>query len=65
MTDMHDNEIPFGQKAHEIILSAVSGKDYPVIFDFPSGHGAENNALILGRKIALKADPQGSCLKFE
>ncbi|WP_133713018.1 S66 peptidase family protein [Myroides indicus] len=65
MTDMHDNEIPFGQKAHEIILSAVSDKIYPVVFDFPSGHGAENNALILGRKIVLETNPQESVLKFE
>lgn len=48
-TDMHDNAIPFGSTAEEIILDAVKEYDYPVAFNFPSGHnGAQNHALILG-----------------
>lgn len=65
MTDMHDNEIPFGQEAYQIILSAVSDRNYPVVFDFPSGHGVQNNALIFGRTVILEIDEQESRLKFE
>lgn len=54
MTDMKDNEIPFGQTAEEIIASAVAEYEYPVLFGFPSGHIANNYPLILGREVSLK-----------
>ena len=53
MDRMNDNTIPFGRSANEIIAEAVSGYDFPVCFDFPAGHGSQNLALILGRKIRL------------
>ncbi|MDP2069488.1 MAG: LD-carboxypeptidase [Lutibacter sp.] len=54
MTDMHDNEIPFGKTAEEIILDCVAEYDFPVVFNFPAGHLDDNRALILGRKITLE-----------
>jgi muramoyltetrapeptide carboxypeptidase len=54
MDRMNDNVIPFGRTANEIIADAVAEYDYPVCFDFPSGHGETNLALILGRKVKLK-----------
>ena len=54
MTDMRDNEIPFGKSAKEIILDIVSEYDFPVVFDFPAGHLNDNNALILGREVRLE-----------
>lgn len=53
MDRMNDNAIPFGKQANEIISDAVAGYGYPVCFDFPSGHGPLNLALILGRKVKL------------
>jgi muramoyltetrapeptide carboxypeptidase len=53
MDRMNDNTIPFGRSANEIIAETVSGYDYPVCFDFPSGHGENNLALILGRNVKL------------
>ena len=53
MDRMNDNTIPFGRTANEIIADAVAEFDYPVCFDFPSGHGDINLALILGRKVKL------------
>ena len=53
MNDMHDNAIPFGKSAKEIILDIVSEYDFPVVFDFPAGHLNDNRALILGRKVNL------------
>ncbi|NPD46550.1 MULTISPECIES: LD-carboxypeptidase [unclassified Lentimicrobium] len=55
MNDMNDNTIPYGQSAKEIIWETVKEYDYPVIFDFPSGHIEPNMALYLGRKIDLQA----------
>ena len=53
MTEMKDNEIPFGKNAYEIIAEAVKEYNYPVCYGFPAGHTDDNRALILGRKIKL------------
>ncbi len=55
-TDMHDNDIPFGKNAKEIILDIVSEYNFPVVFDFPAGHLKDNRALIFGRKVSLKVE---------
>jgi muramoyltetrapeptide carboxypeptidase len=53
MTNMKDNHVPFGKTAEEIIAEAVGEYDYPVCFNFPAGHVADNRALILGRETLL------------
>ena len=54
LNKMHDNTIPFGRSAEEIVLDAVSPYNYPVCFNFPSGHiGPDNRALILGQEAHL------------
>ena len=53
MSDMKNNQTPFGKTAEEIILDAVKEFDYPVCFGFPAGHQIKNLALILGRKARL------------
>ena len=47
-TDMHDNTIPFGMTAKEIIYEKVKNYGYPVIWDYPAGHVADNRAIIFG-----------------
>ncbi len=64
MTEMNDNSVPFGKNAEEIVLEAVREYDYPVCFDFPAGHIADNRALILGRKVELSVDKNGVKLHF-
>lgn len=55
MSDMHDNTIPFGHSAEEIVREAVCEYDYPVCFGFPAGHnGMDNHALVLGRRAELR-----------
>ena len=53
MSEMKDNQIPFGKTAEEIILDAVREYEYPVCFDFPAGHQTKNLALVFGRKARL------------
>ena len=53
MTEMNDNTIPFGKTANEIIAETVADYNYPVCYNFPSGHSNDNRALILGRNIEL------------
>ena len=47
-TDMHDNTIPFGMTAKEIIYEKVKDYGYPVLWDFPAGHIDDNQAIIFG-----------------
>lgn len=47
-TDMHDNTIPFGMTAKEIIFEKVKEYGYPVIWDVPAGHIDDNRAIVLG-----------------
>ena len=49
LTDMHDNTVPFGRTAEQIVREVVEPYDYPVAFNAPFGHlGGENCALRLG-----------------
>ena len=49
MTDMSDNAVPFGKNAEEIIAEHIAEFDYPVCFNFPAGHIADNRAVVLGK----------------
>ena len=51
---MHDNNIPFGMSAEEIILEKVKTKNIPVCFGFPAGHIDDNRTLILGKTTLLE-----------
>tara|TARA_B100000767_G_scaffold93071_1_gene89464 strand:+ start:2287 stop:3186 length:900 start_codon:yes stop_codon:yes gene_type:complete len=65
MTQMHDNDIPFGKNAAEIILDICSEYDFPIAFNFPAGHLEDNQALILGRKADLMVNKNGVILSFK
>ena len=64
MNDIKDNAIPFGKTTEEIILDAVVDYNFPVCFDFPSGHIKDNRALILGREIHLTVAKNAVTLGF-
>lgn len=64
-SDMHDNAVPFGMGAEEIIKACVEEYAYPVAFGFPAGHiGIENRALFLGRKASLETSRTACSLRF-
>ena len=63
MTDMNDNQIPFGKSAYEIIRDAVDEYNYPVCFNFPLGHIEKNYALILGNQVELNVEGNGVLVK--
>ena len=64
MTDMHDNEVPFGMDATEIIRGAVEEYNFPVCFNFPAGHVEGNMAMVLGRSVTLEVNHNGSRLAY-
>lgn len=62
MTDMHDNTIPFGKTAEEIVWDAVKEYNYPVCFNAKFGHiGEENLALPMGIESKMEIDTNGNC----
>ena len=53
MTEMKDNQIPFGRTAEEIIHDAVAEYSFPVVYGFPAGHIPNNYPMILGSEVTL------------
>lgn len=60
LSDMHDNTVPFGMTAEEIVWDAVKDYHYPVAMRCPMGHiGTDNLALPLGIKATLSVAADG------
>lgn len=65
MTDMKDNDIPWGRNALEIIEDTVKGLNIPIIYNFPAGHIRDNRALIFGRQVSIEVNDKESKVVFE
>jgi muramoyltetrapeptide carboxypeptidase len=65
MTDMKDNDIPWGKNALEIVQDVTKKYDIPMIFNFPAGHIHDNRALILGNNVTLDVTENCSTVVFE
>lgn len=65
LTDMHDNTVPFGRTAMQIVAEAVKDYNYPVVFNAPFGHLGDNNlALPLGIKCNIEVANSKKCRIF-
>nr|WP_299762589.1 LD-carboxypeptidase [uncultured Dokdonia sp.] len=64
MTKMHDNRIPFGKTAQEIVIDAIGECEYPVAFDFPAGHVDDNRALMMGATVTLEVTKTNCALTY-
>lgn len=66
MTDMHDKNPadPFGLSAEAIFARAVKDKGFPVCYNFPAGHIADNRALAMGQSVKLSVTTEGATLSF-
>lgn len=51
LSDMHDNTVPFGKTAEEIVADHCRDLDIPLIFNIPAGHLPDNRAFRMGCKI--------------
>jgi muramoyltetrapeptide carboxypeptidase len=64
-SDMRDNSSPaFGKDAYQIIQEHVSTFTYPVCFNFPVGHVADNRPMIVGADIDLHIGENEVTLHF-
>ena len=61
-SDMRDNAIPFGSAAWEIIDRYARMYDFPVAYGFPTGHEADNLALVVGQPATLTVHADGATL---
>jgi len=53
MTKMEDGMVPWGKDVEETILGIVSEFNYPVLFNFPAGHIADNRAFYIGKEAKI------------
>ena len=51
LSDMHDNTIPFGKTAEEVVADHCQDLNIPLIFNVPAGHLPDNRAFRMGCKI--------------
>ena len=65
MTKMHDNEIPWGKNALEIIEDVTKDYNIPIIYNFPAGHISDNRALLFGNRVTLDVTDTESHVIFE
>ena len=64
-SQMHDNEIPWGKSAYEILADHLSPLNIPIAYHFPAGHIADNRALPLGKMVHLQVDATGTTLAID
>jgi muramoyltetrapeptide carboxypeptidase len=64
MSDMKDNKVPFGKSANQIIFDSIAHLNFPVTFNFPSGHEKVNMPLVLGREIKLEVKETETIVNF-
>ncbi len=65
LTDMEDTERPFGKTVEEIIYDNVAEYNYPVCFNFPTGHIEDNHTITLGLVHKLTVTELGAHLDLE
>jgi len=63
-TGLEDNDPPFGESVADMVLDLTAEYTYPIAFDFPAGHLADNRALILGKQVTLEVTDSHTHLQF-
>jgi len=64
LTDIKESDIKYETGVRDIIIDMAGRYGYPVAFDFPAGHIADNRAIMLGRNIKLEVSDGLSSLQY-
>ena len=62
-TDTKDTDRPFGKTVQEVFAEHTAEYDYPICYNFPVSHDAENYALKVGGKYQLQLGNKKCSLK--
>ena len=65
MTEMKDNDIPWGKDALQILQDVFKDCKFPVIYNFPAGHIKDNRAMVFGKTVTVEVTDKGSSVVFE
>lgn len=64
MEKMTQGTVIYNRTIEEIVLDIVGHYSYPVVFNFPAGHIADNRAVFVGREATLKQNGRDAVLSF-
>lgn len=64
LSKMEDTRIPWPLSLEETIIDIAGSYDYPVLFDFPAGHIADNRTLFIGRRASLEIKGRTASLTY-
>ncbi|MBO9673475.1 MAG: LD-carboxypeptidase [Sphingobacteriaceae bacterium] len=62
--EIAEEKISFGQTADEVIWDIVKEYDFPVCFNFPTGHISNNLSMVLGAEVSLKVETNNVQFKY-
>ncbi|WP_316846537.1 LD-carboxypeptidase [Pedobacter psychrodurus] len=62
--EIEEEKISFGQTADQVIWDIVKEYDYPVCFNFPTGHIDNNLCMTLGAEVNLKVEAHNVQFKY-
>ncbi|MEI7596950.1 MAG: LD-carboxypeptidase [Bacteroidota bacterium] len=62
MSEMHDNTVPYGKSAEQIVFDNLKELNIPIAFNFPAGHIEENYAFILGSEVQVNVSKNSNTI---
>jgi muramoyltetrapeptide carboxypeptidase len=64
MTKIRESTIPWGKDVEQTILGIVNEFNYPVLFNFPAGHIADNWAFYIGKEAKIEINGDKAALLY-
>lgn len=59
ISNIKTNSTKWGSSIEQLIYDVVAEYDFPILYQFPAGHEADNRALIFGRNIEMHITKKG------
>jgi muramoyltetrapeptide carboxypeptidase len=59
ISNIKTNSTKWGSSMEQLIYDVVAEYDFPILYQFPAGHEADNRSLIFGRNIEMNVTQKG------